>query len=293
MYYTLSVVSLSFFLAIYLIGSALAQDHFAGCYQQGPDSGEDDTYFYFDDNISDPDVCATMCSDWNYAWVGYGYLCYCSSGFVSPNRMINGQEDTCASSGSTEARVVSTTFTFLDCGSGRTTASKFDIDGPKNCFESCKNSLYAGFNYDENSSTGYSCTCLDSLNGESHNDCGPAATFYYSHLPAAAASGLSRRNARLADLQYNKKLSERTCPWGLTACLIPGLENSDALGELESCGGCIHGAYGNETASIGDSCLKDGVKLGAATCVEGRCIAYGCEAGFTLIDGECVAGSWS
>nr|XP_018261971.1 uncharacterized protein I303_04986 [Kwoniella dejecticola CBS 10117]OBR84129.1 hypothetical protein I303_04986 [Kwoniella dejecticola CBS 10117] len=250
-----SILLLCRFCSLNLVG---AQNQFAGCFVQGPDSGGDDVLIFFEDIIHDADICAAKCAGWNYAWIGYGFLCYCSTGFVEPFRMISGGEDTCISSGWTEGRIVSTSFAFNRCGSSSdSNTPRLGVQSPKECFENCKNDLYAAFKIDDTSSSGYSCWCPTNLDNVMGSTCGQGGTFYYSHPAAAAASGLSRRNARLEALERRKQISMQTCPWGLTACLIPDLQSSDAWEcvdtstELESCGGCIHGTYDNQNAKQG------------------------------------------
>ncbi|KAI9634614.1 uncharacterized protein MKK02DRAFT_27798 [Dioszegia hungarica] len=114
---------------------------------------------------------------------------------------------------------------------------------------------------------------------------------YYTHSAIAAASQLARRNVRLA---RRKVEGPNYCPGSLSACNVEGVEGSyeclDTKSELESCGGCIYGIYGNATAvSLGQDCTKmKGARPRSATCTRGRCVAMACQKGFRLIRGECL-----
>ncbi|KAK6904840.1 hypothetical protein I204_08371 [Kwoniella mangroviensis CBS 8886] len=87
------------------------------------------------------------------------------------------------------------------------------------------------------------------------------------------------------------------CPKGLTACNVPGVQdayeciNTDV--ELESCGGCVHGRFGERLMGRckgrGVDCTTlPGVSLGASTCYEGQCEIYACKKGWYWKNGACV-----
>ncbi|WVW84981.1 hypothetical protein I302_107017 [Kwoniella bestiolae CBS 10118] len=244
----------------------LAESTYAGCYASPPGT-------YSNQQTTDPEVCASYCTT-QYSAIANTNQCYCSDSYPSPGNMQAYGPDNCASNGQAAVYARDTTFDFSNCAGFYSTVfdgrgySEFDsVNDPKACFASCRSKRYAVFGYD-----------------------------VYTHPAGAAASGWARRNAREALKRSRQAALIQVCPKGMTACNIPGVEGADAWecvdtqNELESCGGCINGAYKNATSVIGQSCQnQSGVKLGATTCQEGRCVNYDCEEGYQLVDGACIA----
>lgn len=136
------------------------------------------------------------------------------------------------------------------------------------CFTACKQYKYAAFTYTGSDTIG--CTCGTVLTGGSSVACGTtgtwtnsvakrgltggAATIYQNAAPVI--STIARRKREIeAELHAEAERRENAyCPAGLTGCAIPGSKyyeciNTDA--ELESCGGCTNGIYGNSTVATG------------------------------------------
>ncbi|CAK9780358.1 hypothetical protein CC85DRAFT_304513 [Cutaneotrichosporon oleaginosum] len=84
--------------------------------------------------------------------------------------------------------------------------------------------------------------------------------------------------------------SASRCMRGLTACAIPGTndwECIDAMNDLESCGGCTTGGFGDSALGV-DCTALPGVKMSGVTCQTGRCVVTACRAGFSLFAGQCI-----
>ncbi|KAK6907767.1 hypothetical protein I203_101768 [Kwoniella mangroviensis CBS 8507] len=250
---------------------------------------------------TDYETCASYCTT-KYAWIYYGNYCLCSDTYGTYSSRSPYNPDTCISNYRAASYVKSTTFDFANCA----TPGSVYFDGEENteyttatdiidCFGQCKTSRYAALAYD-NIQSSYVCANGDELSSQISESCTTASTLVYTHPAGAAVSGLARRNAREALRRSRQAALVQTCPKGMTACVIPGLEGTDAWEcvdthkDLESCGGCLHGTYKNSTTAIGRSCQdQEGVSLGGTTCQAGKCVKYGCASGYRLVDGDCIA----
>ncbi|WOO77641.1 Protein priA [Vanrija pseudolonga] len=109
-----------------------------------------------------------------------------------------------------------------------------------------------------------------------------------------SAAPVRRRAARAKQLALQEAKQHAYCPRGLTPCHVSprskGYECLDVTSELESCGGCRWGVYGNaSSAAVGFDCTRRrGVDSAATSCVRGKCTVWGCRAGFKLAGGECT-----
>ncbi|WVQ85254.1 hypothetical protein IAT38_007419 [Cryptococcus sp. DSM 104549] len=141
-------------------------------------------------------------------------------------------------------------------------------------------------------STGsYDCSCYDSysVSVDSYTTCGLGVPFIYGHIGSTTLpSGWVKRAQRKRQWLQQKEMEGLLCPVGLDACRVgaddaSGYECIDTLRELESCGGCVHGRYGKETAGSGLDCsTMDGVSQYSSTCNQGACQAFACEDGWFL-----------
>ncbi|WVQ65349.1 uncharacterized protein L199_003525 [Kwoniella botswanensis] len=240
----------------------------------------------------DYETCAASCTT-TYSYIYYGNYCLCSDSYPTYSNRAPYGSDTCISNYDAASYVKSTTFDFANCA----TAGSVFFDGQENtqytattdivsCFNQCKNSRYAALAYDSTQSS-YVCACGNELSTQTSGQCTTTSTLVYTHPAEAAASGLARRNAREALRRSRQAALIQTCPKGMTACIIPGLEGADAWecvdtqNDLESCGGCLYGTYNNATNIIGPSCQNQhGVKLGGTTCQAGKCVNYDCLTGY-------------
>ncbi|WVW84980.1 hypothetical protein I302_107016 [Kwoniella bestiolae CBS 10118] len=275
--------------------SVLAEGTFAGCFNY-PNGGT-----YTSQMTTDPEVCASYCTT-KYSSIYYMQYCFCTDNYGTFDTRYAADPNTCAPSGRNSLYVRSTTFDFANCA----TPGSIFFDNNENtqyntatdlvdCFGQCKNSRYAALAYDSTQAS-YTCACGDELSLQTSETCSTTSTLVYTHPAGAAVSGLARRNAREALRRTRQAALIQVCPKGMTACVIPGLEGADAWecvdtqNDLESCGGCINGAYNNATAIAGQSCQNQvGVKMGATTCQAGQCVNYDCAPGYKLVDGGCTA----
>ncbi|WVQ65393.1 uncharacterized protein L199_003569 [Kwoniella botswanensis] len=284
-----------------LANVASAVNVFAGCTDlESPSDASTETYQGF---ISTGPGCSEECTGYAYSYWASDDACYCSNAGIPAANLQTGTSGTCSG---TEVRVIGTTFNSVSClafkdltGQPTFTLGPSNVAGARECLTMCRNDLKAVFGTDSESSTGYSCVCSSDIQGTSNNVCGTDSVYVYNHPAAAAASGFTKRRAREEEEQRRRDAEVNPCPWGLTACAIPGLEAVDAFecidtqNDIESCGGCIHRAYTDSTltmtSNVGENCITPGVRLGSASCQAGKCVAYGCKDNYDLIDGQCIA----
>ncbi|ORY30173.1 hypothetical protein BCR39DRAFT_587965 [Naematelia encephala] len=223
--------------------------------------------------------------------------CYCSNTGPTAAEYVSAPDGSgdCVTTDATVKSLI-TTFAFQTCTAGpSSTSSPTDsetVTTLDQCFTFCENSRALIFT----PSTGennFACSC-GTADYTNSNDltCTAGTAYFYTHPEAASASGLSRRRLRLA---LGKQMSDRSCPAGLTACLLAqkaaGFECVDISNEVESCGGCLHGNYDKQTLTdhIGVNCMRyEGVSSNAISCMQGRCEAHLCKKGYTLRNGTCT-----
>jgi hypothetical protein len=105
--------------------------------------------------------------------------------------------------------------------------------------------------------------------------------------PEPAVPSALRKRQHVARAQTP---SEYRCMKGLTACAISGTSNwecIDAMNDLEACGGCTSGGFGDGVAGV-DCTALPGVKVTGVTCKAGQCVIAACRAGYSLFAGQCV-----
>ncbi|WVR06478.1 hypothetical protein IAU60_003509 [Kwoniella sp. DSM 27419] len=102
---------------------------------------------------------------------------------------------------------------------------------------------------------------------------------------------LERLQQRQADLDARD--GQADCPSPLQACKVKGDDSAfqciDPQYAIDSCGGCINGAFGAASSSPAVDCTSlPGVPAGGAICSLGQCKAYRCEDGYKLDGNTCV-----
>ncbi|WVW84556.1 hypothetical protein I302_106590 [Kwoniella bestiolae CBS 10118] len=274
----------------------LADNLFVGCYKN-------DGSTFTIQQADDPDTsveCSTYCGYDGYAYSAFQQntlQCYCSNDYPRQYYMGSGTDTACDDTSALNVRVTQTSFQSLGCKD----TVVYDPDGfqdflvlnPKDCFRNCNGAYQA--TYVGNPQNGYyTCHCQSNELEMIGNDvtCSGTSYFVFFHSRDAQASGLTRRRARdMRELQARRRRQEvEYCPHGLTACNVAhsgSYECLDTDTELESCGGCLFGQYGNATSVIGQDCTTMGAALGASTCLDGQCVASACKKGLKLVDGRC------
>nr|XP_018258954.1 uncharacterized protein I303_08495 [Kwoniella dejecticola CBS 10117]OBR81112.1 hypothetical protein I303_08495 [Kwoniella dejecticola CBS 10117] len=170
------------------------------------------------------------------------------------------------------------------------------LDTPEECLATCKQYPVAAIQPDTIKNQ-YNCFCGSdtSFTYTSTGACQEYQYFTYQHTAnTAVSSQFAKRQLkeRMLRLQGDK---HALCPGGLTACKVSGAEDSfeciDTSSELESCGGCAHGAFNANQTSFGFDCTRlEGVAAGAVTCSRGKCESYKCLPEFRLAaNGTCIA----
>ncbi|WWC87273.1 uncharacterized protein L201_002161 [Kwoniella dendrophila CBS 6074] len=267
--------------------------------------------------VSSQASCNTRCLSkrYQYSYYTVGTLlttnnCYCDNvnSFVAASAYLAGSSaSTCMKGIQAAATDLSTSFSFNGCASAidgitinlqqGTLLGGSLVSDPQSCFEQCKGGLKAYFVPIVPSLTAiapsYGCVCDPS--GQITSGSGGISQFY-GFIHSASASAASQAKKR----QARDRRSPRTfCPKGLKACRIPGDVDSweciDPETELESCGGCRYGEYGNvgninvgkNVAGI-DCSVHPGVSLGGSTCSHGTCQILACKRKWRLEKGRCV-----
>ncbi|WVQ96698.1 hypothetical protein IAU59_003804 [Kwoniella sp. CBS 9459] len=245
--------------------------------------------------------------------------CYChhvgydvsSVNYAVPNGGILGSDTACLPLLQAAKYDVSTTFVFQSCVGTLTGVTVNLLTGqllggslvadPHACFVQCANSAQAYFIPFVPTGAGllptYGCVCNPSGTSQALL-CG-ATTFYrYAHM--AGASGQARRRQLEARFRENNKMKRKSfCPKRMKACVIPEAEDSwecvDPMSDIESCGGCVHSEYGQQPSSNGslpesgvDCTTLPGVRMGRATCTNGKCQIFSCMRNWSLRDERCV-----
>ncbi|WWC90913.1 uncharacterized protein L201_005851 [Kwoniella dendrophila CBS 6074] len=250
--------------------------------------------------------CSAYCYAQNVNNVYSAYIttsgqCSCASNSFPANSVVTGNAGGCGSN--YEVSITHTTFQFKECIQGYGLTTPVDAQSGNTDFYSilkaCPNSDYVAIY-----PTGpnpyqflYSCG-TGFVEYTSPEACAYQVNHIYFHPADARASGLARRQMverrRLAEQEAYEAVY---CPRGLTACQLEGDSTSfeciDTKNELESCGGCLFGAYNvpglsNITAPIGTDCSTiQGVSLGHSSCISGEC-QFDCQKGWQAKNGKCV-----
>ncbi|WWC57481.1 uncharacterized protein I303_100013 [Kwoniella dejecticola CBS 10117] len=263
-----------------------ADNAFAGCFSILPSATTQAT-----GTFSSATACDAACPNNKHSFYQLSTKnCYCTDKYPSEGYFQLGTADACNNPAHYDARITHTSFTWRPtCYSTAPTGLTFSgLTGPDTCLKNCGTSLGATF-YVDSIDGNYQCACGQPNSFGSTAACGPGTYFYYYHTAAQASQGLSRRRK----IEEERKRGIHTyCPKGLTPCQIediPGAyECIDTNAELESCGGCLYGSLSSPNATIGQDCSSVQATLGGVTCESGRCVAYKCKSGYTLIDQQCV-----
>ncbi|WWC87276.1 uncharacterized protein L201_002164 [Kwoniella dendrophila CBS 6074] len=265
------------------------------------------TYSYFANNVPPPLLGA----------IG-GDNCWCDDqgSYVAASAYLVGSGTTsssCVDAIQATATDLRTTFQFQGC-TNTLTGVVFDLVGgsiiggalvqdPQSCFQRCAGNTNAYFIPLAPLLTAiaptYGCVCDPSGPGLS-NVCGIAQYYKYSHSASASQNAQARKRQLEAKKRQDSK-RQSFCPKRMTACTIPGVENSweciDSSSDLESCGGCTNGEYTSQvsvnataTATGLDCTSMPGVLMGGSTCTNGKCVAFACKKKFKLVNGSCVRG---
>lgn len=170
------------------------------------------------------------------------------------------------------------------------------------CYRNCKKYKYAIFQPRGAGFLGvnYKCQCANYPPVTSGGTvCGRNNYYIQEHTPGEAASGLARRELKERAVRAQAALDANPyCPTGLSPCQISpdaadGYECLRTESELESCGGCVYGTYGqvNSTGTGTDCTTLAGVDAAGVTCKLGACQVSRCRRGFRLSSGVCEARS--
>ncbi|GFZ45620.1 hypothetical protein JCM24511_03348 [Saitozyma sp. JCM 24511] len=285
---------------------------FTGCYtsatgSNSPVSGADKVSGAAATSLTTSDACSSACQGMSSTYT-YSYFlpgtsagtCYCAtaaatSATYQASKTGNGLA-TCDSSLFIGDKI-STTFSFYQCGT--TSSSINSLSGSNSivdldsCWNTCRASqVLVIIPVLSGPSKGFQCECGASITSVSSAKCDDGKYQIYKHSDVGYASQLPRKRLR-ERLEQEALLKHAHCPNGLTACNVEGAPDAfeciDTSTELESCGGCMYGAYNNATASAGVDCSTlAGVPLGASTCTRGECEVFTCDKGYELIGGNCI-----
>ncbi|GFZ47273.1 hypothetical protein JCM24511_05016 [Saitozyma sp. JCM 24511] len=270
-------------------------------------------------------ACGSTCAEDRY---GYSYLydgggqatyCFCSNDAPATGSIVEGD----ATDGSCEpgdfwVYQTSSPYSFDGCYTSldpRIPLSKTTVSSPDACFTKCGAKQFAAFIPE---AEGYSCACSSTKPGTGPAEfCAQHEIYAYRQDSSSSTSTTESGGNGLVlqrDLRPRASTAKRRqiyqenkrkrgaavahCPAPLTACAIPGhaegFECIDTTAELESCGGCTAGVFGDSNTTVAgvDCSTLPGVRLGGTTCTSGLCEVTRCRKGWTLIDGACVRQRW-
>ncbi|WRT63599.1 uncharacterized protein IL334_000522 [Kwoniella shivajii] len=268
-----------------------ADNAFAGCFSILPSATTQVTGTYA--SASD---CDTACPNNKHSFYQKSSQnCYCTDKYPSEQYFQSGTADSCGDPTYYDARITHTSFVWRPtCYSTAPSGITFStLTGPDTCLKNCGSSLGATF-YVSSANGNYQCGCGEPTSFGTTAACGPGTYFYYYHTAAQASQGLSRK--RRLEEERRRKIPQY-CPSGFSACLVNGVQGAyeciDSNTELEACGGCLHGTIDGNNSTVGQDCTTMGAALGATTCYNGRCEAYKCKYGYSLVNQQCVLRSTS
>ncbi|WWD20693.1 hypothetical protein CI109_105169 [Kwoniella shandongensis] len=244
-------------------------------------------------------TCLATCTSSGYS-VGYyqasPYHCRCSDTSPAVYEPAQDSSGTC-SDGQASSFLLDIDYTFDGC------ASRIDTSGPTHtsftssvstCFATCDSYRYASFSHLDGVSV---CQCFNAIASETATTCdsnSSTSIYVYEHAPQAAASAAVRRQLKRR-LEDQRRTINAYCPAGLSSCALPGdadaFECVDTQSDLESCGGCMNGAFDPITRAPagGVNCSSlPGVALGGVTCARGECLVSACKLGYKLVNNRCV-----
>ncbi|WWC71748.1 uncharacterized protein I206_105707 [Kwoniella pini CBS 10737] len=251
---------------------------------------------------SSADDCAAYCynRDTSYiysAWTSTTSGCSCGTNSFDTDTMAQGNPGGCGSN--YEVTITHTTWDFELCTNNYqfTTANiQSHTSDYYSIFSIC--APYAGMAIwsTTNDQFYYACGSGYESTGAT-STCDYGVNRIYSHPADATVSQLAKRSlAERRRIAEREKRENYWCHKGLTACQLEEDSNSfecvDTQNDLESCGGCLHGAYNpagnNITVPIGIDCSSiPGVSLGHSTCSSGKC-DFDCKKGWEVRGDKCV-----
>ncbi|WWC90914.1 uncharacterized protein L201_005852 [Kwoniella dendrophila CBS 6074] len=249
-------------------------------------------------------ACSNACYAQNTVYTYSAYLsssgvCKCGSNSFTTASIVTGNAGGCGTN--YEVSLTHTSFQFVECINNYNFNTPLDAQSSSSDFygiiASCRNSQYVAIWPTSSNTFLYSCG-----SGYTEVDrpvtCQYQMNHIYFHPAGPRASGYTKRQ-----LYERRRLAEQEayeaayCPRGLTACQLEGDSTSfeciDTKNELESCGGCLNGAYNvpgysNITAPVGTDCSTiKGVSLGHSSCIDGQC-QFDCKKGYQPLNGQCV-----
>ncbi|WWC85457.1 uncharacterized protein L201_000320 [Kwoniella dendrophila CBS 6074] len=300
--------------ALYLLLSAsfaLGAQPFLGCAQFYPEG--DNLIAY--DGIIDNCVEACYANGDDYAYIDRtrddGNNCICGPIAIFPEYyQSQGAIGNTCTAGGYEGYATSSYFDFLNCAEAGgvvyfDATPTIQTESMVDCFSNCEQYTYAVATPNSGEGGGgqsnFNCFCGNDPGEFVYQPqvCDQNTAYVYNYVGGNGpnpSEGIARRN-RIEKLRrkLNKKRNVN-CPKGLTACSIPGINDSyeciDTQFELESCGGCVNGKFGednnNHNVSTGIDCTSlPGVALGASTCYQGKCDVYACKRGWVWVDNVC------
>ncbi|GFZ49555.1 hypothetical protein JCM24511_07675 [Saitozyma sp. JCM 24511] len=277
---------------------------FIGCASTTyPSQSDPNTLALYDSgSIADSNACSNACWADGYLYSSLqGYTsCYCTNVAPAHNDYSDGGATGCT--GNT-IQITKTTFSnFLGSYDGWATqpgiSATSTVDTIEQCFQNCQAYTQAAVSQ---TATGFDCFCaatqfsFTGANWQPWETNGSSIQFWSHPIGSQVGqSGWVRRQLRERLEMERSQKAMAVCPDSLTACIVPGAEQSfeciDPQSELESCGGCINGYFNgnsNSTEAVDCSALP-GVALGGVTCASGQCVVSKCAYGWALTDeGTC------
>jgi hypothetical protein len=214
-----------------------------------------------------------------YGSAGQATYCFCSNDGPATESIVEGD----ATDGSCEpgdfwVYQTSSPYSFDGCYTSldpRIPMAKTTVPSPDACFAKCGSKHFAAFIPEEE---GYSCACSSTKPGTGPAEfCAQHEIYVYRQDQSASTSaGTSTTESGGSGLVLQRDLKPRAstakrrriyqenkrkrgapvahCPAPLTACAIPGhaegFECIDTTAELESCGGCTAGVFGDSNTTV-------------------------------------------
>nr|XP_031862708.1 uncharacterized protein CI109_001719 [Kwoniella shandongensis]KAA5529780.1 hypothetical protein CI109_001719 [Kwoniella shandongensis] len=297
-------MKLTFLASSLALASFASAASYIGCTSTYNVNFNDETSYKGTAGIQTAD-CPAYCVDFAYSYSNEGQsgTCICSNLSPVENTYLDAVDSTgtCPNNpslpnGSTfTVNKINTDFTFAGCSINAVPTNPVISVSPdiNTCFVTC--APYPFFTANPRPATNdFECVCTTAYDSTGTNDnCGPDTLFGFQHVPQA--SGIAKRRLRARLNLAKEEEAKLLCPRGTTACVVPSSEDAyecvDTRSELESCGGCLYGTFGDNAnnATVGVDCSTlPGAAMGASTCLLGSCNVFACQAGHNLVDRACV-----
>ncbi|KAL7424882.1 hypothetical protein Q5752_000568 [Cryptotrichosporon argae] len=306
------------------VGGIAGSPLFVGCIYESiyqPENGE----AYPISNVPTASDCAADCASRSYEYAYYypGFpLCYCDHNsptgaeLDTMTQTLTGTTATytCGQDQDWEVYVSDTTYSASQvdglCQTTLTTDPALayeSADSIEACLKQCEE--YDNAVYTMTSGASVECACFDSastiVDASAVGTCASSSVYWLQHTAGAYVTdygpGVAGPQASAWAKRHTRQLAMRSlaarrlaCPAPATACIVgddaASFECLDTRTELEACGGCTAGTYGDATAPVGVDCTTlPGVATDAVTCQAGQCVAYACRSGWALAaNGTCI-----